>query len=122
MTSIWREPTNRTDALMCARPLGLHDAPYTEVSSHFRFRADRKSTRLNSSHTVISYAVFCLKKKKHHRDKGGPLIRIDLLESCEQSVRHRPRHEEVARDARKQLPTRRQRRRRRDRLPQTPAP
>src|SRR5260221_2823604 len=26
--------------------------------------ADRKSTRLNSSHTVISYAVFCLKKKK----------------------------------------------------------
>src|SRR5436190_18533088 len=26
---------------------------------------DRKSTRLNSSHTVISYAVFCLKKKKY---------------------------------------------------------
>src|SRR2546426_3041130 len=29
------------------------------------FFADRKSTRLNSSHLVISYAVFCLKKKKH---------------------------------------------------------
>src|SRR5438132_7592938 len=29
-----------------------------------RFCGDRKSTRLNSSHTVISYAVFCLKKKK----------------------------------------------------------
>src|SRR5260221_6137731 len=28
---------------------------------------DRKSTRLNSSHTVISYAVFCLKKKKEHQ-------------------------------------------------------
>src|SRR5438132_9564209 len=28
---------------------------------------DRKSTRLNSSHTVISYAVFCLKKKNLHR-------------------------------------------------------
>src|SRR5260221_10007032 len=27
--------------------------------------SDRKSTRLNSSHTVISYAVFCLKKEKH---------------------------------------------------------
>src|SRR5438034_5799067 len=27
---------------------------------------DRKSTRLNSSHTVISYAVFCLKKKKQY--------------------------------------------------------
>src|SRR5438034_3693044 len=30
-------------------------------------RRDRKSTRLNSSHTVISYAVFCLKKKKKKR-------------------------------------------------------
>src|SRR5438034_1216616 len=29
---------------------------------------DRKSTRLNSSHTVISYAVFCLKKKKRAQD------------------------------------------------------
>src|SRR5437588_13127918 len=29
---------------------------------------DRKSTRLNSSHTVISYAVFCLKKKKRKND------------------------------------------------------
>src|SRR3712207_6977987 len=28
---------------------------------------DRKSTRLNSSHANISYAVFCLKKKKEHR-------------------------------------------------------
>src|SRR5215218_10636212 len=32
-------------------------------------RQDRKSTRLNSSHTVISYAVFCLKKKKKKNDK-----------------------------------------------------
>src|SRR6266566_5044640 len=36
--------------------------------SSWRTRLDRKSTRLNSSHLVISYAVFCLKKKKneHH--------------------------------------------------------
>src|SRR5438034_6604720 len=39
--------------------------------------SDRKSTRLNSSHTVISYAVFCLKKKKHmtiepERHRGHP--------------------------------------------------
>src|SRR5256885_6349593 len=33
-----------------------------EANDHF---LDRKSTRLNSSHLVISYAVFCLKKKKH---------------------------------------------------------
>src|SRR5438552_7755118 len=31
-------------------------------------RADRKSTRLNSSHQIISYAVFCLKKNNHRRD------------------------------------------------------
>src|SRR5438132_7090833 len=30
---------------------------------------DRKSTRLNSSHTVISYAVFCLKKKRRNKSK-----------------------------------------------------
>src|SRR5260221_3268123 len=34
------------------------------TASSRRPRKDRKSTRLNSSHTVISYAVFCLKKKK----------------------------------------------------------
>src|SRR5256885_3267080 len=34
------------------------------IASQIRFgRTDRKSTRLNSSHLVISYAVFCLKKK-----------------------------------------------------------
>src|SRR3954465_2075136 len=37
--------------------LQSHDNPYA-VS------LDRKSTRLNSSHTIISYAVFCLKKKR----------------------------------------------------------
>src|SRR5437762_7221893 len=34
-----------------------------------RFHADRKSTRLNSSHRCISYAVFCLKKKKKNKKK-----------------------------------------------------
>src|ERR1022692_964116 len=33
------------------------------------FRSDRKSTRLNSSHLVISYAVFCLKKKKNKQNE-----------------------------------------------------
>src|SRR5258708_28152697 len=31
------------------------------------FKEDRKSTRLNSSHQIISYAVFCLKKKKNYK-------------------------------------------------------
>src|SRR5947207_11760980 len=33
------------------------------IKIHDKYEEDRKSTRLNSSHTVISYAVFCLKKK-----------------------------------------------------------
>src|SRR3712207_8471462 len=35
-----------------------------QMSDHKGARLDRKSTRLNSSHANISYAVFCLKKKK----------------------------------------------------------
>src|SRR5256885_8386243 len=41
--------------------------PEEEGSASRRAGADRKSTRLNSSHLVISYAVFCLKKKKKNR-------------------------------------------------------
>src|SRR5256886_3508158 len=42
--------------------------------------ADRKSTRLNSSHSQISYAVFCLKKKK--RKKYSRVMRINLPKAC----------------------------------------
>src|SRR5476649_645084 len=42
---------------------GTYERPARWLSIALRYR-DRKSTRLNSSHTVISYAVFCLKKKK----------------------------------------------------------
>src|SRR6266446_3364972 len=38
-------------------------APPSDASSPLSLKVDRKSTRLNSSHLVISYAVFCLKKK-----------------------------------------------------------
>src|SRR3989454_1839422 len=44
-------------------------APLTGGAATFGVEIDRKSTRLNSSHLVISYAVFCLKKKK--RDGWG---------------------------------------------------
>src|SRR2546427_523935 len=40
---------------------------------------DRKSTRLNSSHSQISYAVFCLKKKKHTNNPLSPLQLVDTL-------------------------------------------
>src|SRR5207244_13611037 len=45
------------------------------VASHEmaqRAHVDRKSTRLNSSHQIISYAVFCWKKKKHRRRQTSP--------------------------------------------------
>src|SRR5437870_8431159 len=41
--------------------------PYTSRMSAARDGGDRKSTRLNSSHVAISYAVFCLKKKTLNR-------------------------------------------------------
>src|SRR5260221_10853563 len=41
----------------------------------FEQAEDRKSTRLNSSHTVISYAVFCLKKKKFAQGRIMPAER-----------------------------------------------
>src|SRR5258708_20084724 len=55
---------------------GWREHDYADVESHIqalakhpnldpaRGAADRKSTRLNSSHQIISYAVFCLKKKR----------------------------------------------------------
>src|SRR5256885_12200633 len=43
----------------------LHKLDSSENTTHCKDGKDRKSTRLNSSHLVISYAVFCLKKKHH---------------------------------------------------------
>src|SRR5438034_9825187 len=44
--------------------LVMLEAGVLALTGAFLGLGDRKSTRLNSSHTVISYAVFCLKKKK----------------------------------------------------------
>src|SRR5438045_7557218 len=45
------------------------DTPITESAIMGAAAGDRKSTRLNSSHLGISYAVFCLKKKKKQRSQ-----------------------------------------------------
>src|SRR5438132_10834025 len=66
-TTLFRSPQAHLDE-RTGHALGGKPAPRGE-----RRRApgrDRKSTRLNSSHTVISYAVFCLKKKKKKKQKG----------------------------------------------------
>src|SRR2546427_963478 len=65
-----RPPPPEIAAPRASRPLRLHGAEPrdpTRVRSRRRGR-DRKSTRLNSSHSQISYAVFCLKKKKKPAD------------------------------------------------------
>src|SRR5258708_28770732 len=52
------EAINGVEGLMYMKSVAASDFMYI----------DRKSTRLNSSHQIISYAVFCLKKKKKHTD------------------------------------------------------
>src|SRR2546427_6521451 len=56
---------SRQGALPTPAALAMLDDVRTSVA---RIDADRKSTRLNSSHSQISYAVFCLKKKKKNKD------------------------------------------------------
>src|SRR5690554_7644816 len=57
----------------------FHDGGAAEITGGRHFR-DRKSTRLNSSHVRISYAVFCLKKKKKttHITHQSPVV----LDTC----------------------------------------
>src|SRR3989475_8405631 len=68
-TTLFRSPVVRPDPRF-ARPAPHHDRPPDRAGSGVlrsrleRALQDRKSTRLNSSHSQISYAVFCLKKKK----------------------------------------------------------
>src|SRR5205807_6255762 len=65
------------ERLEIGKTRGVHPAGRNDVSGERspgprvenRNRGDRKSTRLNSSHLVISYAVFCLKKKKHRQNQ-----------------------------------------------------
>src|SRR3989449_7774302 len=62
MTAI--APASRT------RSASRYDCGAVDVMAEIATRSaerDRKSTRLNSSHGYISYAVFCLKKKKHNK-------------------------------------------------------
>src|SRR5258705_7705085 len=65
-TTLFRSPpVSPLDALrMFLRRPPIHYMVARTLTSLENMRRDRKSTRLNSSHLGISYAVFCLKKKK----------------------------------------------------------
>src|SRR5258708_31804501 len=68
----------------------LSDAFLAHAAEPWRER-DRKSTRLNSSHQIISYAVFCLKKKnktKPHYGRSSPLHEIPVKEISRDASTH----------------------------------
>src|SRR3712207_7393982 len=65
-TTLFRSPTTtRVASQSCPSP--THESESRSETTEAVMVADRKSTRLNSSHANISYAVFCLKKKKTDR-------------------------------------------------------
>src|SRR5260221_1719999 len=59
----------RSADVIVSNPPYLRTALISTLAPEVRNEGDRKSTRLNSSHTVISYAVFCLKKKKKYTER-----------------------------------------------------
>src|SRR2546422_7175594 len=60
-------------AITTSRPVFIWPSTWTTIRSRSLFSTrDRKSTRLNSSHGYISYAVFCLKKKKNKKTQSAP--------------------------------------------------
>src|SRR3712207_8583776 len=79
-TTLFRSPGHRYTFLAVCCDIVLAPNFFTDL--RLRFTApciDRKSTRLNSSHANISYAVFCLKKKKKllpHLDSRRPLTQL----------------------------------------------
>src|SRR2546422_3675656 len=70
--------------------LGEAGAAASGRPSSSRGRADRKSTRLNSSHGYISYAVFCLKKKENQKE----LTKMKLDDQKEMAVLHNETQQE----------------------------
>src|SRR5947208_10094630 len=61
----------------------------SSTSSCRTFRkGDRKSTRLNSSHQIISYAVFCLKKKNKQMAKNFTMTRLNPVHNANEQSQH----------------------------------
>src|SRR5690625_6669463 len=68
-----REKINEILAERSGQPIDVIEAD-TDRDNFMSAPEDRKSTRLNSSHVAISYAVFCLKKKKSNKQLLQPVL------------------------------------------------
>src|SRR5256885_9643793 len=79
-TTLFRSPALRHPARRRERGAGRNPG----LGGRGLLHPDRKSTRLNSSHLVISYAVFCLKKKKRKHESCDYVSRQSLR--CSQCV------------------------------------
>src|SRR5207249_10304449 len=87
-TTLFRSTSNGATAMRFGSRVGLAlapqcatdttRAPMAAVTAPATAAIDRKSTRLNSSHVSISYAVFCLKKKRYNSE---PVLRYNLVGS-----------------------------------------
>src|SRR5437899_8624873 len=91
-------PTRRSSDLM----FGQTEINYIVGNSHTLWPAtayarDRKSTRLNSSHLGISYAVFCLKKKKRtHLCTCNPTNRVNHVRNSHHCAKtHQTRYQYI---------------------------
>src|SRR5256886_7705210 len=90
----WSGAATTTEVIMRARlTLGAAMNPPRVLRFQSRLRqrrfADRKSTRLNSSHSQISYAVFCLKKKKKRTNTyDEPFARDTVSKDPEEQQTH----------------------------------
>src|SRR5690606_39844747 len=63
-----REAGADVHSIACCEVLYANSVPERDAQYAVNFSGDRKSTRLNSSHVKMSYAVFCLKKKSEVED------------------------------------------------------
>src|SRR2546422_5410542 len=83
-TTLFRSAMINTFQLTRTTKLAWRFPEYAKYAEEFHFRRisrDRKSTRLNSSHGYISYAVFCLKKKKlNNKSRLWIQLRLSICE------------------------------------------
>src|SRR5258708_29179237 len=89
-TTLFRSRLSSDSRLRC--DVSTPSVAQARCLRYLAMRLDRKSTRLNSSHQIISYAVFCLKKKKKINKKDSPDINMTPMHSRTDRTRTDEQH------------------------------